>query len=308
MPEDPASSFGDVDLGAVEDAVGRALAAAHGGTEDTGLSVIGYGEISSVIGWPTDAPAVACKRLPEFPTGAAASRYRERFEAYLCLLVERGVQPVRSEFHTVAVARSDQVVGYVLQPVLPSSDLGPNVLRSANPDPGHPMLRAVVDCVLQVTDEHTGLDAQISNWVHGMDGMDGLQYLDVTTPMCFDDSGRIELDMDLFLAAYPWALRSAIGRFVAPGVVAAYRDPRHVLIDMTANLIKERLSAWIPAVLEVVNDAVSPAVTPDEVRRYYRSDARLWEVMLRLRRADRWWQRNVRRREYPFLLPGRIER
>jgi len=44
------------------------------------------------------------------------------------------------------------------------------------------------------------------------------------------------------------------------------------------------------------------------VRRYYRSDARLWELMLRLRRADRWWQRRIRRRTYPFLLPGHIER
>lgn len=305
MSEDPASAFGDIDLEAVEDAVGRALADPHRDTGDTGLSVLGYGEISLVIGWPTDTPTVACKRLPAFSSGAAASRYRERFDAYLALLVERGVQPVHSEFCTVAVPHRNHVVGYVLQPVLANDTLGPNVLRSTSPDPAHPMLRAVVDCVSRVTDEHTGLDAQFSNWVQGVDG---LQYLDVTTPMCFDDDGRLELDMDMFLAAYPWALRAVIGRFVAPGVVAAYRDPRHVLVDMAANLIKERLSSWIPAVLEVVNDAVSPAVTRDEVERYYRSDARLWEAMLRLRRADRWWQRNVRRRDYPFLLPGRIER
>lgn len=305
MPEEPAAAFADVDLEAVEHAVGRALGAPYGGTEDTGLCVLGYGEISLVIGWPTDAPTVACKRLPVFPSDAAASRYKERFEGYLQLLLQRGVQPVRSEFRTVAVAPGGNVAGYVLQPVLASGTLGPNVLRSTDPDPAHPMLRAVVDSVSQVTDEHTGLDAQISNWVQGVDG---LQYLDVTTPMCFDDTGRLDLDMGLFLAAYPWALRAVIGRFVAPGVVSAYREPRHVLVDMAANLLKERLSAWIPAVLEIVNEAVSPAVTRDEVERYYRSDARLWEVMLRLRRADRWWQRTVRRREYPFLLPGRIER
>jgi hypothetical protein len=44
------------------------------------------------------------------------------------------------------------------------------------------------------------------------------------------------------------------------------------------------------------------------VRRYYRSDARLWGVLLRIRRLDRAWQRHVRRRSYPFLLPQRIER
>lgn len=305
MPEDASFAFDHVDLAAVEIAVGRALGDPAGVTEDTGLNVLGYGEISLVIGWPTDVPVVACKRLPVFPSVVAAARYRERFEAYMGVLLERGVRPVRSEFRTTEVPRSDQVVGYVLQPVLPGEILGPDVLRSADPDPAHPMLGSVVHCVSQVTDDHTGFDAQISNWAHGPGG---LEYLDVTTPMLFDDAGRMELDMDLFLAAYPWALRAAIGRFVAPGVVAAYREPRHVLVDMAANLIKERLSGWIPAVLEVVNDTVTPAVSGEEVQRYYRSDARLWEAMSRLRRADRWWQRRIRRREYPFLLPGHVER
>ena len=75
-----------------------------------------------------------------------------------------------------------------------------------------------------------------------------------------------------------------------------------------ANLQKEGLSEWIPPALEVINAQVSPTVTPEEVERYYRSDARLWEAMLKLRRADRWWQRRVRRRDYPFLLPGHIDR
>jgi hypothetical protein len=34
----------------------------------------------------------------------------------------------------------------------------------------------------------------------------------------------------------------------------------------------------------------------------------MWEILLRLRRADRWWQRTVRRRGYPFLLPGPVDR
>ena len=30
----------------------------------------------------------------------------------------------------------------------------------------------------------------------------------------------------------------------------------------------------------------------------------MWALLQRLRRCDRWWQRRVRRRPYPFLLPG----
>jgi hypothetical protein len=49
-------------------------------------------------------------------------------------------------------------------------------------------------------------------------------------------------------------------------------------------------------------------MTVADVRRYYRSDARLWALLLRIRTLDRSWQRRVRRRPYPFLLPREIER
>jgi hypothetical protein len=52
----------------------------------------------------------------------------------------------------------------------------------------------------------------------------------------------------------------------------------------------------------------TPAITLDEVRRTYVADARMWLLLQRLRRLDRAWHRRIRRRTYPFLLPGRIER
>ncbi|MCB1258241.1 MAG: hypothetical protein KDB26_14110, partial [Microthrixaceae bacterium] len=199
----------------------------------------------------------------------------------------------------------DHVTAYVVQPVLDSESLGPEVLRNCEPDAEHPLLVAIADSVIRTCDERTGLDAQVSNWVFTEDR---LRYLDVTTPMTFDPDGKPLLDLDVFLAAYPWALRGVLGRFVAPGVISAYRDPRNVLVDFTANLLKEQLADWVPAAIAAANRVVSPAIDSDEIARYYRSDARLWEVMSRLRSADRWWQRKVRRRTYPFLLPGRVQR
>ncbi len=55
-------------------------------------------------------------------------------------------------------------------------------------------------------------------------------------------------------------------------------------VDLAGNLLKERLAGWIPSVIEAVNRTVEAEITEDEVRRYYRSDARLWGLMLRLRR------------------------
>lgn len=287
-------------LVAVERAVGAALASG----DETGLRVLGYGEITLVVGWPAEEPVWACKRLPAFPDPAALARYRDLFDRYLDVLRARGVVPVPSELRVVDVA-APAPVAYVVQPVLPAATLGPAVFRSAEPDPDHPLLTAVLDAVPRVVDDRTGIDGQLSNWAWS----DGRPvYLDVTTPFLFDPAGGVALDVELFLAAYPWLLRAPIGRFVAPDVVAAYRDPRHVLLDLTANLVKERLDRWIPPVVEAVNKRVDPPVTEDEARRYYRRDARLWATMLRLRRIDRWWQHRVRRRPYPFLLPGAIER
>jgi hypothetical protein len=72
---------------------------------------------------------------------------------------------------------------------------------------------------------------------------------------------------------------------------------------VASNLIKERHERWLPTLLGAANVHVAPAITDREVRIYFARDRRLWLLMQRLRRADRAWQRYVRRRPYPFLLP-----
>jgi hypothetical protein len=47
---------------------------------------------------------------------------------------------------------------------------------------------------------------------------------------------------------------------------------------------------------------VGPPIERAEVVRYFRRDRALWLALQHLRRADRAWQRRVRRRPYPFLL------
>jgi len=292
------------DLAALEHAVQRALAS--GST--AGLHVLGQGEISLVLGHPAGAPTSACKRLPRFPDPESFSRYGEVLAGYLDALSARGLRPAPSALHRVP--GDGGVVGYVVQPLLPAERVAPEVLRQAPPDPEHPVVAQVVEHVVAAVDDRVGVDAQLSNWVVEASGR--LTYLDVTTPLLRRPDGSTELDIDLFLAPFPWAIRGAVRRFVVPGLLARYHDPRSVLLDVAANLLKERLDPWLPAVVAAANRHLSgPAGAPlsvEEVRHDYASDARQWEVLLRLRRADRWWQRTVRRRTYPFLLPGRIAR
>jgi hypothetical protein len=163
----------------------------------------------------------------------------------------------------------------------------------------------VVEATAAGISASVGLDAQASNWLVQGDG--SVAYVDVTTPLLRDPAtGRHHLDADVFLASLPWALRGAVRRFLLAEILSHYHELRPALLDLAANLHKERRAEWIPTLLEVIGDRAQ--LERRDIDRYYRSDARMWALLQHLRRADRWWQRHIRRRRYPFLLPGPIER
>lgn len=263
------------------------------------LEVLGYGEISTVLGAMGTAGPVAAKRLPVMTPGELTA-YRETLAAYLSALEARGVRPVPS---TVQAVGSDPTLPYCIQPR--QSTLLVDELRTADDATIARRAARLVELVVGTVDDRVGLDGQISNWAVGEDD---LVYLDVTTPLLRDETGAEQLDVGMFLASLPWFLRGLVRRFLLAEILSHYYEPRAVLLDMIGNLHKERLAPAIPVFLTFANPAVSPAITVKEVSRYYRSDALMWGVLQRLRRADRWWQRRIRRRRYPFLLPGVIER
>jgi hypothetical protein len=265
------------------------------------LSLLGYGEISCVLA--VDATRAA-KPLPPFRDAAAVERYRRTFRAYLKGLTQRGIPPLPSTLHVVERPGGLPVV-WCVQPRLSGEALLPNVLRRRPEAEGSGLFEELVDRLHGAVDGTFGVDGQLSNWAL-MDGE--LRYLDVTTPMMRDATGAEMLDTSLFLASLPALLRPAVRRFALRSILDKYYDPRGVLLDLLGNLLKERLDPLLPPFLEQANRRVTAPITVTEVRRYYAADARLWSLMQRLRRIDRQWQTRVRRRPYPFLLPGRIER
>ena len=76
-----------VDLEAVDAAVEAAIRAGRPGP----LRVLGYGEITLVLGWPTERPTVAVKRLPVFRNRAQFKRYGALLDSYVAELERRGV-------------------------------------------------------------------------------------------------------------------------------------------------------------------------------------------------------------------------
>lgn len=290
-----------IDAADLADLDRRYLGACSSG-DRAGLRVLGYGEISVVLGWPEHNPELACKRLPAFPDTAALTDYAAILDRYLEALTSAGVRVLPTELHSLAV--EGEIHAFLVQPAVPGTELAPAVLAATPADRGHALVEAVVGAACAAVSDRVGFDGQISNWA--WNGA-SLRYLDVTTPLLRPPGGVTEIDTRLFLASYPWAIRAGLRRFVVPGIIARYHDIRSVLSDLAANLIKERLEPWIPAFLAEANRRIARPLTGDEIRADYRSDAGMWATMQRIRRLDRTWQRRVRRRDYPFLLP-RIER
>jgi hypothetical protein len=265
-----------------------------------GLRVLGYGELTLVIGWPTEEPVVAVKRLPPFSNADRVDAYARLLKRYLETLRERGLAVAHTELRSHPGPRGS-VRAYLVQAMVPRERHLNVVLASADDTRTSELLDLVVEYVHRCTDDAVGFDAQAANWwVENGD----LGYFDVSTPMLRDRGGRELLDVSLFLSVYPWVTRPVLAR-IAPGVMAQYHDPRIVLLDFASNLHKEGLDHCVPALLRAANRQLERALTAADVRRYFRQDKLLWALMQRLRLGDRAWQRHVRRRPYPLLLPPR---
>jgi len=272
--------------------------------DESGIEVLGYGEISCVLAWRDGERDLAAKRLPLFDAIERFAAYSRAFDAYLEALAAVGVPVAPSRLETTSAA-DGRLAAWCLQPLLDYGTVAPNWLLSADEAGARRLVTRVTDLICSTVTPRLGLDGQLSNWAV-VDG--DLLYFDVTTPMMRDDEGREALDTELFLASLPAALRTLVRRFLLRSILDTYYQPREVLRDLLANLFKEGLAPLLPIGLEVANARLSSPLNEAEVRRYYRNDARMWALLQLLRRADRWWQRRVRRRQYPFLLPGKVER
>jgi hypothetical protein len=289
------------DVTPLEEAVDRALASRR----HDELHVLGYGEITTVLAWPTAHGPWACKRLPLFDEPERIDTYRRRFEQYVTALEGRGV--IVHESRLQLVPTTGGIAVYIVQPTIEATRLGPMLLREASDADGRALIGEVLDKIVTVSSPTLGLDAQLSNWAR-VDG--DLVYFDVSTPMMRDDDGRDLLDTELFISTLPPFLRPVVRHLLVGSLIDQFFDPRSTALDFAANLYKERLGEWVPIAIELANHRLGSEqpLQMTEARRYYRRDARVWGMLQRMRRLDRTWQQRVRRRHYPFLLPGRINR
>jgi hypothetical protein len=290
-----------------------------------GLTVVAYGEVSVCLQLD-GLPGFVCKRMSGFADEAAANSYQELVRTYLSELAAAGV--IVADTRVVPIPRAGRApVVYLLQPHLPSATLGNAILVSSDDDTVVDVVERVLATALRLAQTNAersdglevALDGQLSNWSFGVDPnrLDDPVLIDVGTPF-MRRAGQHLIEIGWLETPIPPGVRSYYHR---RGLVGAYLDdyysPRLVAIDLLGNFHKEGRPDRVPLGIGVVNRWLAGAaaalgphdpVTADEVERYYRSDADLLALYLRLRRADRFLKTRVLRRQYDFVLPGPVTR
>jgi hypothetical protein len=267
------------ELGRLELRVREALRTA----DDSSLDILGHGEVTLVLRLRTEQGAYACKRLPVFSDRTRFARYRQGLDEYLRRLTDSGLRVADTEvWHTPLPG--GRIVAYCVQRELPERRLCSRLLHTEDETWAKDFFSRFLDQLDRTVSPTLGLDAQASNWV---DVGGELVYLDITTPLMRDARGREKLDVRLFFTSLPWVLRDAVRLSMTKSIFDKFYDTRGVLLDFLGNLHKERLDALIPAFLDQANGRLAEPITAAEVAAYYRGDARMWELIQRLRTADR---------------------
>lgn len=259
------------------------------------LNIVGFGEVSVAIGWPTDSPVAVCKRMPpmtdsEFSAYASlVADYTEALQAIGLLVVDTSVLSIR---------RADKNIVYVVQPLLDADSLGHKVLAGADPDPDHPFLIALCQTIPLVSDR-LSFDAQVTNF--SWDGA-RLTLVDVGTPFRWAERGELLFDLDPFTPMIPAPLRGLIKRDLLK-VIDRWKEPRNVAVDIVANLHREGLEPWMAPTITALNRELDgPPVTMAEAMAVYRQDFKTFPRLTRLQRLERRWQTSIRRKPYDFFI------
>lgn len=264
--------------------------------DHTTLNVIGMGEISIALGWPTDDPQFVCKRTPPFTT-AEFVEYRDLIETYVNQLRATGLDV--ADTNVVSVETDYGVIGYVVQSIIDPTTFGNRVLAASEEDPDHPLLTALVETV-ELTGPALSIDAQVNNF--SWDGS-SLTLVDVGTPFLWSDTGELKLNMKPFARMLPAPTRALAKRDLAQ-VVSRWREPRTVAVDIVANLYREGLATWVDPMLIALNRGLTFAepITATEAKKHYSDDLKTFPRLVRLRTIERWWQQSVRRQTYQWFV------
>ena len=293
--------------------------------------VLGYGEISTVFSIKAQGlEGLAFKRMPLFHDESEILSYQSAYAEYCRLLQQEAGLRLPAHGFASLTNQADRPILYIIQRLLPPASIGNQALHLLPDEMVLCLVQRILREMLPVWQFNRrqnrvrlSLDGQISNW--SIDGFDPAQpfvndntpllYFDTSTPL-FRVDGEDQLDTEIFLRSAPSFLAWILRLLFLEDVVDRYYDLRRVAIDLVANFQKEQRGDLIPQVLEVVNgffregaaDLKIQPIAQKEIEAYYREDALIWTLYLSFRRIDRFLRTKIQRRDYPYILPGKIQR
>lgn len=293
--------------------------------------VLGYGEISTVFEIQAEGmEGYAFKRLPIFKDRGEIEPYLASYEEYNRILSQEVGLSLPAYGHAEFVADSGRPVFFIVQRQLPAASIGNKAIHLLPDDEVPFLVRMILRELKKIWEFNrvnegleVAIDGQISNW--SIDAFDAgsphvgedtrFTYMDTSTPL-FRVKGAEQLDPELFLRSAPSFLVWMIRLFFLEDVLTRYYDFRLVAIDLIANFYKEQRAEFIPGLVETANDffaqeaahlGIEP-ISEKTVASYYREDRLIWALYLALRKLDRFLHTRFLRREYPYILPGKIKR
>ncbi|HEX6305908.1 MAG TPA: DUF6206 family protein [Anaerolineales bacterium] len=293
--------------------------------------ILGYGEISTVFEIDVEGlEDLAFKRMCIFETLEEAQAYASIYTEYSRGL-ERDVGLHLPPYgYALMVCDSGRPIFYIIQKRLPPESVGNKALHRCSPQEIIILFRLILRELHKVWRYNQanhgfelGIDGQISNWaIEGfapnhcsLDDAVVLLYLDTSTPL-YRRHGVEQLNPELFLRSAPPYLVWILRLFFVKDVMTRYYDPRKVIIDLIANFYKEQRPELVSDLVAEANEFINgeaanlriSEITVKEVRHYYREDEIIWSLYLSMRRFDRFVRGRVLHRNYPYILPGKIQR
>ncbi len=293
--------------------------------------VLGYGEISTVFEIEVEGmEGYAFKRLPIFESRDEIDLYRSTYEEYNHILEKEAGVALPVYGYAEFVSDSGRPIFFIVQEKLPAPSIGNRAIHELTSENTVALVRVILEEMKKIWDYNAGqdrveiaVDGQISNWsIIDYDAADHsiredcrLRYMDTSTPL-YRLGGVEQLNPELFLRSAPSFAAWVLKRFFLADVVNRYYDPRRVVIDLIANFYKEQSPELIPDLIRTANKFFAEEaaflgveeIKPEDVRSYYREDALIWVLYFNARRIDRFLRTRLLRREYPYILPGKIKR
>lgn len=305
--------------------------------EDTKISVIGYGEISTVmrldkkdhlrVDIVTNESKWIWKKMPPFPTKDEVDRFLQLYDEYRRILT--GVIGIAVPEQTARYFKHEAYyLVYAGQVRINEEMICSILIKKLDEKNANILLTLLLEKVRDVyffnkskSEMTIGIDAQLSNWVlnpkreikNRVAVDDNLIYIDTSSPM-IRIGGDEQINPEIFIKSAASFLRPIIRKLFLQEVLDRYYDVRSVIIDIIANLHKEKRADLIDSFIDTANNFFKKSkidirdINRKEIDAYYSNDAFIWKFYQASRKIDRFITEKIFRKKYMFRIPEKIER